>query len=258
MAGKVLGASIALALITAVVGLRTAGGPPGEDEAAAARIAGDPTAQEAQRRPLRFATSDLFIEINATDGDAGLQMNLGGVTWQRLTLRDPSGRTIMDVAGEGRLRDYGLTDLLFESNEPPFDEVPYRRFKARFPEGRYVFRGTTVEGRSVIGSDRLTHDVPQPPRVRVPADDAVVDPASFVVRWERVTTQRGIRIVRYIVIVTAEADERVLSMDLAPNATSAAVPAEFLEPGAEYAVEVLARERSGNQTITEVPFRTRR
>ena len=38
------------------------------------------------RPPLRFAQSELFIEINATDGDAGLQMRLGGQEWERLRL----------------------------------------------------------------------------------------------------------------------------------------------------------------------------
>ena len=218
----------------------------------------EPAGSGAGQRPLRFATSELFIEINGTDGDTGLQMNLGGVTWRRLTVRDPSGRTIVDVEGEGRLGDYGLTDLMFESNEPPFDEVPYRRFTARFPEGRYRFRGTTVAGRAIVGSDRLTHDVPRRPRVRAPAEDAAVDPASLVVRWDRVTRPRGIRIVRYQVIVTAEADTRVLNMDLGPGARSATIPPAFFEAGARYAVDVIARERSGNQTITEVPFRTSR
>ena len=254
--GRVLASGFALALASAALGLGA--GDAGGDEAGSRPIAAEPTARTTQRRPLRFTTSDLFIEINATDGDAGLQMNLGGVTWQRLTVRDPRGRPIVDVAGEGRLKDYGLTDLMFENNEPPFDEVPYRRFKARFPEGRYTFRGTTIEGRSVTGSDRLTHDVPERPRIRVPAEDAAVDPAAFVVRWDRVTRPRGIRIIRYQVIVTAETDTRVLSMDLGPGARSAAIAPEFLEPGGAYAVEVIARERSGNQTITEVPFRTRR
>jgi hypothetical protein len=45
-------------------------------------------------------------------------------------------------------------------------------------------------------------------------------------------------------------------MELGPSATSAAIPAGFLERGARYSIEVLAREQSGNQTITEIPFRT--
>jgi Fibronectin type III domain len=226
--------------------------------AAAAAGSGGREGAPAQGKPIHIETSDLFIEINATDGDAGLQMNLGGDEWRRLRLRDPSGRTIVEVTGEGRLRGYGLTDLSFESAEPPFAEVPFRKFKARFPEGRYTFRGTAVDGRRMVGSDRLTHDIPARPAVVAPSEDAVVDPAAnLVVRWEPVTRPRGIRIVRYIVIVTEEGSERELSMDLEPGATSATITPGFLAPGRDYAVEVIAREASGNQTITEVPFRTR-
>ena len=163
----------------------------------------------------------------------------------------------MEVNGRGRLRNYGLTDLGFESAEPPFAEVPLRRFRARFPEGRYTFRGTSVEGRRMVGSDRLTHDIPARPAVLAPAEDAVVDPAAnLVVRWEPVTRPRGIRIVRYIVIVTEEGSEREQSLDLERGATSATISPGFLAPGRDYAVEVLAREKSGNQTITEIPFKT--
>jgi hypothetical protein len=242
MTGKLAGVSVTLVL---AVGGAAALGSGGREGSAA------------QGRPIPFETSDLFIEINATDGDAGLQMNLGGDEWRRLIIRDPSGRAIVDVGGEGRLRNYGLTDMFFESNEPPFDEVPFRRFRARFPEGRYTFRARSVEGRRLVGSDRLTHNIPARPAVLAPTEDAVVDPAAnLVVRWEPVARPRGIRIVRYLVIVTEEGSERELSMDLRPDAASATVAPGFLAPGREYAVEVLARERSGNQTITEVPFRT--
>jgi hypothetical protein len=247
MTGRLIGTSAALALVAATVGGAAAIGAGGREGAAA------------QARPIPFEGSDLFIEINATDGDAGLQMNLGGDEWRRLVLRDPSGRVIMETTGEGRLRNYGLTDMFFESNEPPFDEVPFRRFRARFPEGRYTFRGTSVEGRRLVGSDRLTHDIPARPNVLAPAEDAVVDPAAnLVVRWGPVTRPRGIRIVRYIVIVTEEDSERELSMELGPRVASATIAPGFLARGRDYAVEVLARERSGNQTITEVPFRTSR
>jgi hypothetical protein len=244
MTGKLVGTSVAIALAAAAVGGAAAVGSGGREGAAA------------QGRPIPFEVSELFIEINATDGDAGLQMSLGGDEWRRLVLRDPSGRTLVDVTGRGRLRGYGVTDMGFESAEPPFAEVPLRRFRARFPEGRYTFRGTSVEGRRMVGSDRLTHDIPARPSVLAPAEDAVVSPAGLDVRWEPVNRPRGIRIVRYIVIVTEVRSERELSMELGPGATRATVAPGFLAPGREYAVEVLARERSGNQTITEVPFRT--
>jgi hypothetical protein len=224
--------------------------------ALAAAAAGGVAATDRAKKPIRFERADLFIEINGTDGDAGLQMNLDGEDWRRLTLRDPRGRVVMEVRGRGRLRGYGLTGMTFESSEPPFDEVPLRKFKSRFPEGRYTFRGTTIDGRPMIGSDRLTHDIPSKPAVLAPAKHAVVDPAGLVVRWEPVTRPRGIDIVRYLVIVTAQASGRELSVDLPARATSVGIPAGFLERAAAYAVEVLARERSGNQTIAEVPFRT--
>lgn len=244
MRAKLIGAPAVVALMAAAVGGATAVGSGGREDAAT------------QRKPLRFEVADLFIEVNATDGDAGLQMNLDGEDWRRLILRDPSGRALVDVSNRGRLRGYGLSGMTFESSEPPFSEMPLRRFKARFPEGRYTFRGTTVEGRRLVASDRLTHDIPRGPRVLAPTENAVVDPADLLVRWEPVTRPRGVRIVRYLVIVTEAGTERELSMELGPRARSAAIAPGFLARGREYAVEVLARERSGNQTITEVPFRT--
>jgi hypothetical protein len=253
MAGKIVGGSVALALVTAVVGVV---GPVGRDGAAATGSGPDRAAQAAQRKPIRFEASDLFISVHATDGDAGLQMDLEGEDWTRLTLRDPNRRTVIDVKVKGRLRGHGVTGMTFEGSDKPFDEVPFRKFKARFPKGRYSFRGTTVEGRRLIGSDRLTHRVPEAPVVLAPTEDAVLDPQGLVVRWEAVTRPRGIRIVHYRVLVTEEASGRELSVELGPGATSAAVPADFLGRGGEYKVELLAREKSGNQTITEVPFKS--
>jgi hypothetical protein len=217
--------------------------------------AGTATGQGGGDRPLRFETTDLFVEINATDGDAGLQMNLGGDEWTQLTLFDPRGRIVMDITAAGPLEGYGATDIFFESSEPPFDDVPLRRFRRRFPEGRYTFRGTTPAARTVVGSDRLTHDFPAGPAVTAPTRRQVVDPAAFAVTWEE-SRRRGIRLIRYEVIVTDEEADRHFVAQLGPRATSVAVPAEFLARGRDYDVEVIARERSGNQTITEVPFKT--
>jgi hypothetical protein len=253
MAGKIVGGSVALALVTAVVGGL---GAVGRDGAAASGPAADRAAGVAQKKPIRLEASELFIEINATDGDAVLRMKLAGEDWRRLRLRDPRGRPVMDVKGKGRLSGYGLTGLTFESSERPFAEVPLRKFKARFPEGRYTFSGTTVEGDRLVGSDRFTHDVPSAPTLLAPAKNAVVDPGGLVVSWEPVTRPSGIRIIRYLVIVTAEASGRELTMELGPGATSTVIPAGFLERGAEHKVELVAREKGGNQAISEVAFKT--
>ncbi len=205
---------------------------------------------------IKFTASDLFVEINATDGDAGLQLNLDGEPWSTLELVDPSGRTIMDVDNGSQLKSYGLTGLTFESAEPPFDEQPLSQFTARFPEGVYRFKGTTVDGRNITGQDKLTHVFPVGPVVTAPAEGAVVPSSGLVVTWLPVTKPTGIKIVQYEVIVANADTGKELSVELPPNATSASIPREFLTPGTDFALEVLAREASGNQTITEVAFRT--
>jgi hypothetical protein len=206
--------------------------------------------------PLRLSQSDLFIEINATDGDAGLQLNLDGEKWNNVRIINPRGDTILNVSGSTTLRGYGLTGLTFESAEPPFRQFPFSRFKARFPTGRYRFSGTTVGGRRLVGSDTLTHRIPQKPVIVAPTEDARVSTRGLVVRWNKVTRPRGVRIVHYQVIVTQQEPERVLDLTMPPAATAVSIPPEFLQPRKEYALEVLAREASGNQVITEIAFRT--
>jgi hypothetical protein len=244
-----LGAVALLMVLVAasVAVVATAGGDGGSRAAAQA---------PGEQNPIRYARSDLFIEYNASAGDAGLQLSLDAEDWKRFTLLDTRGRLLADVGARGRLRPFGLTELFFEASEPPFTRLPFSEFKKRFPRGTYRFRGLAVNGRRLVGSDRLSHLVPAAPRVTFPTEGARVDPNGFKVTWEPVTRPAGVRIVSYQVIV--KQGGRELSMYLPSSATSATIPAEFLTSGTETEGEVLARERSGNQTITEMPsFRTR-
>ena len=136
----------------------------------AATAAPEPTAQAA-KKPIEFDANDLFIETNQTDGDAGLQMKLDGEKWRQLKVHDPKGRKVMmEAKGKGRLRNWGLTELFFETDEPPFDNFPFSKFKKRFPEGKYTFTGRTVGGRKMVGSDRFSHLVPDGPVVTSPTE----------------------------------------------------------------------------------------
>jgi hypothetical protein len=216
-----------------------------------------PSGEVATRKPSRFEQHELYIEYNATDGDAGLQLAADAEDWRRFTLLDSTGRVLIDVRAEGRLRrPFGLSELFLEASEPPFAKVPFRTFKQRFPGGTYRFRGVAGDGRRLAGSDRLSFVVPVAPRVTFPTKGARVDPDGFKVTWEPVTRPREVKIVTYQVIV--DQGDRELSMYLPADATSATVPGEFLEPGTRTGGELLAREKSGNQTITAFPsFRTR-
>jgi hypothetical protein len=211
----------------------------------------------AKRKPLRFEQHQLYIEYNATDGDAGLQLAADAEDWKRFTLLDTKGKPLIDIRAKGRLhRPFGLSELFLEASEPSFAEVPFRTFRKRFPRGVYRFRGIAGNGRRIAGSDRLSFVVPAAPKVTFPTKGAQVDPNGFKVTWEPVTKPSGVKIVTYQVIV--EQGGRELSMYLPADATSATVPGEFLEPGMKTGGELLARERSGNQTITAFPpFRTR-
>lgn len=214
-----------------------------------------PSAKKPTAKPLRFDDANLFVEINGTDGDAGLQADIDGDAWRTAIVLDPRGRKLLDFRGAGRMRNWGLTGLSFESAEPGFDEVPLARFKARFPAGKYRFRGRSVDGKRIIGSARLTHVFPKRPRVLSPAEDAVVPVADLPVQWEPVTAPAGVKIVDYEVILDGDGGESA-SIELAPSVTSLTLPAELLRPASEYKIEVLAREKSGNRTITEVAFTT--
>jgi hypothetical protein len=238
-----IGAAVLVILVGAasVVAVASAGGRSGHVSA---------------KPPARFEQHDLYIEYNATDGDAGLQLAGDAEEWKRFTLFDRKGKVIADVKAKGAMRRFGLSELFFEASEPPFTEFSFRQFKRQFPAGRYRFRAVTPDGRAFVGSDRLTHVIPAAPRVTYPTEGVQVDREAFKVTWEPVTRPAGIKIVSYQLIVNQ--GSRELSMYLPPTATGATVPPEFLKANTATDGELLAREKSGNQTITALPaFRTK-
>ncbi|MGH9252749.1 MAG: hypothetical protein ACRD0W_25015 [Acidimicrobiales bacterium] len=216
------------------------------------------TTAGADPKPVEFSDARLKVEINATDGDAGLQIFLDGEAWSTAELLDPQGNAIVDVDVTGRAENYGLTELFSESSEPPFEEFPLDQFKELFPEGTYTFRGTTIDGVPMTGTTTLTHDFPDGPKILSPVAGSKVPRDQALVRWAPVTTPAGIDIAGYQVLVVQEEPLlRVFSADLPATATELSVPAEFVQPRTEYKVEVLAIEAGGNQTLTELTLRSR-
>ena len=206
------------------------------------------------QRTIPLADASVIVEVNATDGDAGLQLFVDAEAWKSIEVFSPTGRRILDVRTRGQLRNYGLTELFSESSEPPFDEFPLEKFKKLFPEGRYRIIGTTIDGDRLSGRARLTHNIPEGPEITTPQDGEVVPRNAVVASWAAVTEPTGIDIAGYRVIVEREDPLRVFSADLPPSAGSLTIPPEFLEPDIEYKLEVAAIEASGNQTLTEISF----
>ena len=65
-----------------------------------------------------FDETKIFIEMNATDGDAGLHALLDAEAWVSVSIDDPDGERIFLEDVKGNLMEQGLTENFFESAEP--------------------------------------------------------------------------------------------------------------------------------------------
>ena len=235
---------------------------------AAAVYAGSGGAGSAAVVPLKDAK--LNIEHNATDNDTGFQGFIDSDGWRQLNVRGPSGQ-ILTLEGRGKLAGLGLTELFFETVEPENAKVPIKEMLAKLPEGNYRISGPTQEnGKSrgrTSGIAWLTHDIPAGPKLVSPAEGATVPVRGVVARWKPVSktlTGEPVTIIAYQLIIEKDVEPHRhmigklgLSMYLPRSVTSIAVPNGFLQPRSAYKWEVLAIERSGNQTLTSGSFRTK-
>lgn len=219
-----------------------------------------------------FDEFEVFIEINATDGDAGFQGKLDGSAWKRTTVFGPRHTTLFHLRPSHSLGKRGVTEFVWESAEPPFDTgATLEEFLAMFPAGPYTAEGKKLGGDELFGETELTHDLPGPPEITSPEEEAAVDPGlDLFVTWLEVVDdfQRpgqgdlGSDIVRYSVTVETEFEilgeevKEVLDLDVPPDSFSTTIPADFLKADRHYKVEIGATEESGNSTFSEVEFCT--
>ncbi len=233
---------------------------------------------EHDEKEIPFAVASVFFELNNTDGDLGIHALIDGEPWKRLKIEDPRERKMLDIKLKGRLRRQGLTELFFESAEPPFesddpDEVTLtpREFFKRFPEGEYEVEGKTLAGDELESTATVTHVMPAPPTIFVSGiplpDECDEGPVPVVnepitVSWDPVTsshpeigrTDQTIEVVRYELVVEREHPALKFTVQLAPSTTQVQLPSGLANPGDLFKVEVLVREASGNQTATESCF----
>jgi len=211
-----------------------------------------------------FSQTKIIIEVNATAGDAGIQVSLDATGWNRLQVFDPNGQKIVDISGDSGVGQQGITELFFESAEPSFAEQSLNELFARFPQGSYKFVGTTVDGKKLTGSATFKHNIPAGPVIVAPVGGAALNPnAPVIIDWQPVQgpfpgTSLPVTIVGYQVIVERVKPQplRVFSVEVEAAVTQVTVSREFLQANAEYNFEVLAIEASGNQTISQGSFKT--
>jgi hypothetical protein len=193
-----------------------------------------------------FDIAEAFFELNTTDHDMGFQVLLDAEGWKRVNLTDPEGRRLFGIHADNGLVEIGITELRFESAEPSPPEV-----RSRFPAGRYTLRGETVEGTLLESQINVSQRMLPAPSFS-PRNGQLVDKERTVVQWDA----PGAEMVEVII----EQDElgHVFDVTLSSLTTRLTVPPQFLRRGREYKIEILSIAASGNRTIAESTFRTRR
>jgi hypothetical protein len=215
--------------------------PPGPFSAAGGGSSGSRGA------PRLVVPVELFIEYNATDGEASLQAFFDGPAWTRVRVVGPAGRTIVETRDpSGVLGVVDLTELMSESPDPTLTQL-----LKMFPPGDYSFRGTALGGDPFEGKGRLSYDLPDPVVI------IAIDPTVPVIIWTWAPRRRSpIQELASVQVVLENARGIAMGFDLHPSTTSFVVPAEFLEPGTAYQVDVVAIAANGNRTVTESAFVT--
>ena len=219
-----------------------------------------------------FGVADIFIELNDTDGDLGLQSLIDGEPWTQLEIEDPKGKKILQTKLSRNLATQGLNELFFESAEPGFDELPPDVFFQRFPPGTYEVSARKLGGGKLESKTEVTHVLPapagniavngQPTPEDCDAEGKPVVSSPVQVTWDAVTTSHpeigasdpNIDIAFYEAV--AEIDETPFKAVgiLPPSVTSFLVPDEILGLGDEVKLEVVVEEASGNRTVSETCF----
>jgi hypothetical protein len=216
-----------------------------------------------------FDEFEIYIEINATDGDAGLQGFLDGDAWTDARLIGPDERAVFRFGADRALERQGISEVMWESDEPRFTQYPLSEFLDRFPEGEYRAVARTLENELLESTNELTHDLPAGPEItsHVDGEEVELDGENVVITWNEVTDDfqggpLGSEIEAYLVVVEFEEKVmgaeivQVLSIDVVADVFSAEVPADFLLPDREYKIELGAIEESGNRTFTEISINT--
>jgi hypothetical protein len=161
--------------------------------AAAAMSAGQGGTKQA------FTEAELFLELNDTDGDLGIHSSLDGGVWTNLTITGPNGvGQLLNIDSTGAPQTQGLTQLSFESAEPPFDELAPADFFLRFPAGPYTIEAIAQGGGTFQATATLSHVLAAPPEnIRVAgvpaAESCDTKPlprvsAPVLIDWDPVTS----------------------------------------------------------------------
>jgi hypothetical protein len=224
----------------------------------------------AARPAVPLKDAKLNIEHNVTDKDTGFQGFIVSEGWRRLDVRGPNGE-VLAFEGRGSLGELGLTELFFETVEPENANVPIEQMLAKAARGELHDRrpgpGERREHRPDLRDCVADARHPGGPEADLPSGRCTGPgtrggPAGGPV--SKTITGKPVKIIAYQLIIEKDVEPHRhmigklgLSMYLPRSTTHIKVPDGFLQRRTAYNWEVLAIERSGNQTLSSGSFRTR-
>jgi hypothetical protein len=196
-----------------------------------------------------FPVARARFEQNATDGDVEVVFEViaraEGLT--KLSIVSPDGRTIVDFQAPDA-STLGIRQFVFESPEPKDID----RVKSAYPEGEYLFSGTTATGRMFRGTSQLNHSLPTSTTLIAPLPEARDLPVqSMRIAWQPVR-----QVAAYVVVLEEQGSPTALQSRLPDSATHFDVPAGFLRADTEYGLGIGVVGQNGNISFVETSFRT--
>ena len=87
---------------------------------------------------VELSDARIKFEINATDGDGGIQVFLDADPWKSMSIYDTDGKRVFRTTTSGSVGSQGVTEMFLESGEPEFSELTLEELLERFPEGDFT------------------------------------------------------------------------------------------------------------------------
>lgn len=196
--------------------------------------------------PLPFEVAAIFVEYNATDGDAEVVVAVDAdMGLERFRIVNPLGHVVLDLRSR-HTDDVGIRKINLETPEPSLQDV-----LDAYPAGWYRFEGRAENEQRLVSLVWLSHDLPAAPQITFPLDGATNVPTSSVATWTA-----GADADEFFL----EIDQDELGVDVKSNVlgdtTSFGLPSGWTRPNTEYQLGLGARNAAGNLTVVEISFRT--
>jgi len=203
--------------------------------------------ESSSSKPFPLAT--VRFEQNATDRDVEVVFEVKGRNkgLAKLTVVSPDGRTVIDFTAPDA-STLGMRQFQFESPESGDVES----LKSAYPEGVYIFTGTTSSGDKLHGKSTLSHKLPATTSFLRPNPGArEVDSKNLNIAWKPVKN-----IAAYLIEIEQDDLDVKINAKLPGSVTTFTVPDGFLRPGMEYQLGIGAVTKEGNISFVETTFTT--